>query len=360
MSTIEEGGTDGVTENVLDVLTDETASAEKHVVNAGIIEQITQPFFDLCNWVVDWVYPVNPVTESREFWYIPKWGENLLGKVMYPVMCLKEGGAIDHLYSQKVQEITKNLAQNSKRELDYEVTILRDNVVNAWCLPGGKMAVYNLLLEKIDYYIHNKEALGLKGYTDPSTGSFISYEGLKVDDVLAALLGHEMTHADARHAARKLEFSFLAQALVFGLSTWGATKLTNWEIDLKKREVTEAGNPNILQEKESLESWKKVHLFAFSWITQLAIQLYFFFGSRCHELEADKYGTELAAKSGYNPAGALFLQEILKKESHGFHDLLPEFLQDIKEAFSTHPSCQERQEEIYPVVRDWQQIYLTR
>jgi len=359
MTAIEEDSGEAAVETFLDEIVDSNLSTEKHVSISENVYQLTQPIFDCLEGVVDWVYPVNPVTGDREFWYIPKWGENLLGKVMYPVMCLKEGGTIPHLYAQKVQEITKQLSEHSKRKLDYEVTILRDNVVNAWCLPGGKMAIYSLLLEKIDYYVRNKEALGLTGYTDPNTGAFVSYDRVNIDDVLAALLGHEMTHADARHAARKLEFSFLVQVLVFGLSTWGASKLANWETDLKQREKLELKNSNITKEREHLESWKKVHDFTFGWMTKLAIQLYFLFGSRCHELEADKYGTALAAESGYNPVGALFLQDILKKESHLLHDLLPKFLQDIKEVFSTHPSSQERQHEIYPVVREWQQITLS-
>lgn len=90
------------------------------------------------------------------------------------------------------------------------------------------------------------------------------------------------------------------------------------------------------------------------------MNLYFLFGSRSHELEADKYGTTLAVEAGYNPAGALFLQEILHRESRGsVYDFLPKIFQEIHGLFSTHPACEDRQQEIYPIVRDWQQIKLT-
>ena len=51
---------------------------------------------------------------------------------------------------------------------------------------------------------------------------------------------------------------------------------------------------------------------------------------------------------GYNPIGALFFQEILRKETP-----IP------KGIWSTHPPYQERQNTIYPIVRDWQQIHLS-
>lgn len=328
---------------------------------AQAVNSIADTFFGAIGSIIDWVCPVNPVTHSREFWYIPKWGENMLGNLMYPVMCYQQGGEMTHLFSRKAQEIANNLAQHSKRELDYEVKILHNNVINAWCLPGGKIAIYHLLLEKIDFYISNMDRLGLKGYTDPETGTFVSYKGLTTDDVIAALLGHEMTHADARHAARKLELSWVVQLLAFGLDSYASYSLETWEKDLDAKTQRCSASPTQLKkEREDLEQWKKIHELAFGWISKLAMNLYFLFGSRSHELEADKYGTTLAVEAGYNPVGALFLQEILHKESRGsVYDFLPKIFQDIHGLFSTHPACEDRQHEIYPIVRDWQQIRLS-
>lgn len=179
------------------------------------------------------------------------------------------------------------------------------------------------MVEKIAYYIQNKELLGLKGYTDPSTGSFISYEGLKVDDVLAALLGHEMTHADARHTARKYEnIYFLVGLMIMA--------------------------PLILFHLPKKNLWSRVCVLALNIMLIIAQPFYYLFQSRSHELEADKYGSMLSAESGYNPIGALFFQEILRKETP-----IP------KGIWSTHPPYQERQNTIYPIVRDWQQIHLS-
>lgn len=60
------------------------------------------------------------------------------------------------------------------------------------------------------------------------------------------------------------------------------------------------------------------------------MELYFLMGSRHHELEADKYGARLASEPGYNPAGALLLQEVLKAESHRIYDYLPTWYQKLQ------------------------------
>lgn len=221
---------------------------------AQAVNSIADTVFGAFTSIIDWICPVNPVTNSREFWYIPKWGENMMGNLMYPVMCYQQGGEMSHLFSRNVQEIASNLAKHSKRELDYEVKILHNNVINAWCLPGGKIAIYHHLLEKIDFYIHNMERLGVTGYTHPETGAFVSYKGLTTNDVIAALLGHEMTHADARHAARKLELSWVVQLLAFGIDSYASYSLETWERDIDvKAKNGSVGPVQLKKEQEDLE-----------------------------------------------------------------------------------------------------------
>jgi len=321
-----------------------------------LIESVTQSIFN----IIDWVYPINPVTGSRNLWYIPKSIENFMGKTMYASMCYTQGGSINHFYSRRVQQIAANLAQHTKRDLPYEVTVLNNNVVNAWCLPGGKVAVYRGILEKIDFYVNHRRELGLHGYTDPSTGNFVRYSNIRVDDVIAALLGHEMTHADARHCARSLELSFFVQASVWILDLLTGQQLNSWEADLRARRMKgDHDFEKLADERSKLNLWRSIHSIFFAWVTPLATQLYFLMGSRSHELEADKYGTQLAIRAGYNPAGALFLQEILKQESGSLYDFMPKLFRDIHKLFHSHPPCDIRQQEIYPVVRDWRQINYT-
>ncbi|MCB1109998.1 MAG: M48 family metalloprotease [Chlamydiia bacterium] len=325
---------------------EEEASTLSKVING-----FATPFIAAYNFLL----PKNPVTGKREIWYIPKPVESLMGRVMYPIMKSTQGGEMEHLFSEKCRQVMQRLATHTKREFNYEVAVLNSNVINAWCLPGGKVAVYKTLLEKIDYYINNKDELGLTGYTHPKTGEFISYASVTKEDVIAALLGHEMTHADARHSVRKLEWSFLVQAAAFGLNKYTQGVIDRWEQDFKTRQAL-AENPHDLDdEKDKLQAWKNIHAIAFSRLTQLGVHLYFLAGSRGHELEADKYGTELAIKAGYDPAGALFLQEILKQESHETHSFLPESFHRIQSIFQTHPSSTERQLALFHDIKVYKQ-----
>jgi|GEM_PF-3085928 Zn-dependent protease with chaperone function len=325
----------------------------------SLIASLAKPFFAL----IDYFYGVNPVLGKREFGFLPTWVEKTMGTTLYPGMMFSQGGAVpDHFELSQVRQILSNLQGHAKRDLPYEVHILNKNVVNAWCLPGGKIAIYKGILERIDYYVNHKDAMGLKGYTHPETDEFISYAGVTKDDVIAALLGHEMTHADARHTGRKLEWSFLVQAFIFTLSAFSQIKINNWKNGLETRTThlsqpdnptTTASQEQLEREKNTLQTYQYIHNLVFSWLIKLGVELYFLMGSRHHELEADKYGTQLAVKGGYNPAGALFLQEILKAESHGLYDYLPTWYQKIQGLWHSHPPPTERQAALFNNVKDW-------
>jgi len=307
------------------------------------------PFFA----VINYFYGVNPVLGRREFGYLPTWVEKAMGSAMYPMMTLTQGGTMDHHFElPKVNRILGNLKAHARRDLPYEVKILNKDVVNALCLPGGKMAIYKRILERIDYFVNNKEEMGLKGYTHPESGEFISYRDVRKEDVVAALLGHEMTHADARHSARKLEWSFVVQALIFGASYYTSGWINNKEALLEKN-ISQLSATEAKEEKDRIESYRKTHRFFFNWMVKLGVELYFLMGSRHHELEADKYGTRLAIEAGYNPAGALFLQEVLKRESHGLYDYLPTWYQKIQGLWSSHPPSSERQAALFADVKLW-------
>ncbi|WP_316357348.1 M48 family metalloprotease [Candidatus Neptunichlamydia sp. REUL1] len=343
MSEISEIGSGDVVIEVTSQDREEAASFLSKAVHA-----FATPFIA----ALDFIAPKNLVTGSRQLWYLPKSLENLMGRIMYPIMKANQGGETEHLFSETCRKIMQELAVHSKREFNYEVSVLNNNQVNAWCLPGGKVAVYKTLLEKIDFYVHNKDKLGINGYTHPESGEFISYADVKKRDVIAALLGHEMTHADARHSARSLEMSFLAQAAIFGLNKYTKSILDNWEVDLATRESNRSTDPeDVRDEKQKIRAWRNIHSVAFGCLTHLGIQLYFLAGSHSHELEADKYGTKMAVAAGYNPAGALFLQEILKQESKGIHSFLPESSQKIQSLFHSHPSSSDRQLALFQDVK---------
>jgi predicted Zn-dependent protease len=164
--------------------------------------------------------------------------------------------------ARRVEEITERLVaqavemrpQTAEWEWSMEV-IDEPDVVNAWCMAGGRMAVYTGLIEKLD----------------------------PTDDELAQVLAHEISHALANHTAERMS---VAIATNVGVALAG-----------------------VLSE----ESQRTMSTAAIA--AALAVQLP---NSRSAESEADEIGIELAAKAGYNPNAAVSLwQKMASVEGGG-------------------------------------------
>jgi predicted Zn-dependent protease len=136
----------------------------------------------------------------------------------------------------------------------YEAHYAQVDVANAWCAPGGKVMVYS-------------------GLFDPKKG-LVSREK---EQELAAVLGHEIAHATARHVSESLSRNF--------------TILAAGQIALSAIASSGAGN---LQN-------------AFSRAVVEGINLYVPFYTRGNEAEADRIGLMYMAKAGYNPQAAVDL-----------------------------------------------------
>ena len=126
----------------------------------------------------------------------------------------------------------------------WEVNVISSNDVNAWCMPGGKIAVYTGLIEKL-------------GVTD---------------EELAAVMGHEIAHALREHG-RERASQQAAQNAVIGI---GAALLG----------IGEAGASLV------------------NVVADVTIGMPY---SREFEIEADRIGVELAARAGYDPRAAITL-----------------------------------------------------
>jgi predicted Zn-dependent protease len=136
----------------------------------------------------------------------------------------------------------------------WEVNVISSGEVNAWCMPGGKMAVYTGLIEK-----------------------------LKVtDDELAAVMGHEIAHALREHG-RERASQAAAQGLLLGVAG-AALGLGD-------------GSRQLAQI-----------------ITDVTFNLP---NSREHEVEADRVGVELAARAGYDPRAAVTLWQKMGQAGGG-------------------------------------------
>jgi predicted Zn-dependent protease len=136
----------------------------------------------------------------------------------------------------------------------WETNVLSSKEVNAWCMPGGKIAVYTGLIEQIK----------------------------PTDDELAAVMGHEIAHALREHS-RERASQELAKSAVIGI---GAAALG------LGRPGADLGNA----------------------LAQVTFSLPF---SREHEREADRIGVELAARAGYDPRAAITLWQKMAKLSGG-------------------------------------------
>ncbi len=152
----------------------------------------------------------------------------------------------------------------------WEYNLVDDKAVNAWCMPGGKIVVYTGILP-----ITQNEA------------------------ALAAVMGHEVSHALLQHGNQRMSQGLLASVGQVALA------------------VAVANKP---QETQNL------FLGAYGAGAQVGVLLPF---SRKHELEADRYGLIWTAMAGYNPEEAIYLWERMEKASNGQKP--PEFM-------STHPS----------------------
>jgi len=204
---------------------------------------------------------------------------------------------------EPVKRIAVRIIEAAKRskyaemaqQFQWEVTVIKDDkTANAFALPGGKMAVY--------------------------TGIFSM---AKTEAGLAAVMGHEVVHALARHGAERMSQGQLTNA---GLQVAGAA-------------AGAGGGGGILGQAT---------MAALGVGAQVGVLLPF---SRKHESEADYVWILLAADAGYDPREAVALWERMGQSSGG--GAPSEFL-------STHPSHETRITQLKKWMPEAMAIYQTR
>ena len=219
---------------------------------------------------------VNPVTGKRELSLVSEAQEIRMGEANYAFMQQSGGGQydVDPELTRYVQGVGDRLAKVSDRPLPYEFVVLNSSVPNAWALPGGKIAVNRGLLTEL-----NSEA------------------------ELAAVLGHEIVHAAAGHSAQQMSRGMLMQVAMIGTAI-----MTN-----------DSGYSNLAVGGAGVGA-------------QLINQAY----GRGAELEADLYGMHYMSRAGYDPQGAVTLQQTFVRLSEGKRS---DWLSGL---FASHPPSQER------------------
>ena len=219
---------------------------------------------------------VNPVTGKTEFMTVSTEAEIQMGQQNYAPMQQSQGGLqdLDPALTTYVSGIGQRLAAQSGVSLPYEFAVLNNSVPNAWALPGGKIAINRGLL----------------------------YE-LESEAELAAVLGHEVVHAAARHTAKQISRSQLLQVGVLGTAVAASDSDYGNLI---------AGSANLL--------------------AQAGLAKY----GRDAELESDYYGMQYMSKAGYDPQGAVTLQETFVRLSKSRQS---DWLSGL---FASHPPSQAR------------------
>src|SRR5207249_340457 len=124
-----------------------------------------------------------PLTNRSQLLLIPEGTELQMGLTSYQEILKKGRVSHDPALNDQVRRVGTRIAEATGRtDYRWEFTVLEDKQANAFCLPGGKVAVYTGIL--------------------PIT---------RDDAGLAAVLGHEVSHAIARHGGERLSQQLAVQ-----------------------------------------------------------------------------------------------------------------------------------------------------
>ncbi|MDX2496217.1 MAG: M48 family metalloprotease, partial [Desulfuromusa sp.] len=219
---------------------------------------------------------VNPVTGKNELAFVSESSEISIGNKQYLPSRQMQGG--DYKTAPQVVAYVKRVGQRlaavSDRKLPYEFNVINDSTPNAWALPGGKIVINRGLLVE-----------------------------LESEAELAAVLGHEIVHAAARHGAKGMERGMMLQGAIM------AAGIASQNSEYSQLAIGGAG---------------------------IAAQLLTHKYSRDAEREADLYGMTYMSRAGYDPHAAIKLQQTFVRLSEGGNS---NWLNGL---FASHPPSQER------------------
>jgi predicted Zn-dependent protease len=219
-----------------------------------------------------------PVTHRTEHIGLSDEQQTQLGSQQYAKTLQENRAAIvasgaAHAQVQRVAKRIEAVAGRDKPAFEWKVTLIRKNEANAYCLPGGKIVVYTGIL--------------------PLTQN---------DAALATVLGHEVAHATAEHAAERIEREHLTRV---------AAAIVAGGVAFTPRQYLRVAA--LLGAAGSLPF------------------------SRSQESEADHIGLVYMARAGYDPRQAVAFWQRMQRASKGKEP--PEFASD-------HPSDEHRIERI--------------
>ncbi|MEK7339613.1 MAG: M48 family metallopeptidase [Candidatus Rhabdochlamydia sp.] len=292
-----------------------------------------QAFETLAYKVMDFVCPKNELTERRGFKFIPNFVVNALGYMTYALACpsyktLKptESDANLKALVKDVNEVFNNLVAEVKQRcpstenMSWEIRVKQDDTVNAFCCPGGKVAITTGILEMMK----GKET-----------------NNIKRKDMIAAVLGHEIVHAVAEHGAKRMQISIFS-SLVIKCAAYGLSVLF-----VRKPNIDQAliGNEKKKAEKEATEKFIENRNRFCKTIENICSLPTFFLEtghSQSNEFEADEFGIEIAHKAKYNINASVSLQQMFLGMKGQSENQQKGWFQKAGDAISSHPPSDER------------------
>jgi beta-barrel assembly-enhancing protease len=228
----------------------------------------------------------NPVTGSTQFMTVSEEEEIQIDRQYSPMQFSDDYGPVqDTALNGYVSGVGRALASRTHRpNMPYSFRVVNATYINAYAFPGGSIACTRGILASL-----NDEA------------------------ELAALLGHEIGHVNARHTAEQMSKGQVSNILVGGLSI-----------------IADVAAPGLGQVASSLGGFG-AGAFLASY-------------SRDNERQADALGTEYMVKAGYGPDGMVELMEMLNSLNKSKPSA-------IELMFSTHPMSDERYQSAVNAVR---------
>ena len=231
-----------------------------------------------------------PITGRSQLILLSEYQELRLGATAYS-QAIKEGKkSTNKVYIDAVERVGFRIAPVTGKNYQWEFTVLDSDLINAWCLPGGKIAFYEGILD-----IMENEAQ------------------------IAAVMGHEIAHATARHGGERISLGILAQ-------------IGSVALQIAMRDKDPAVQYAVIQ----------------AYIPTVLVGAILPF-SRAHEHEADEIGLIYMARAGYNPEEAVKFWEIMYEKNKD-KKRPPAWL-------STHPPTQKRIDEIKKLLPEVMEIY---
>jgi len=208
-----------------------------------------------------------PYTGRSQLSLVPDSQVLALSRSSYQQVLSQSKLSDDHEATAAVGEVGRRIAASAEdfmrdhgyadqvRDYDWEFALLEDDeMVNAWCMPGGKIAVYT----------------GILPVTEDENG-------------LAVVMGHEVAHALANHGGERLSHLLLVELGAAGLSQ---------------------------ALREEPEMTQVLALAAYGLGSQIGLVLPY---SRTQEYEADRIGLMITVRSGYDPREAIPFWERMRQ-----------------------------------------------